>query len=121
MNVYKIMLIILNSELLGQIYQVLNNAFNDVTIQRSGNKYLEITSNKAYKSRGINYILKKENLNKQEVAAFGDGHNDITMLNAVGYPIAMGNAQPEVKKKAKYITKDNNENGVGYGINHFLI
>ena len=55
------------------------------------------------------------------MTAFDDDYNDITMLNAVGYPIAMGNAQSEVKQIAKYIIKDNNENGVGYGINHFLI
>ena len=30
--------------------------------------------------------------------AFGDGHNDIEMLDIVGYPIVMGNGSEEVKK-----------------------
>ena len=34
--------------------------------------------------------------------AFGDGHNDIEMLEAVGMGVAMGNAKDEVKAKADF-------------------
>lgn len=121
MDIYKIMFIVLDPTLLDKLYKVLADKFDNVMIQRSGTQYLEITSRDAYKSKGINYILEKEKLNKQEVAAFGDSHNDVSMLDLVGYPIAMGNAQDEIKKMAKYITKSNDENGVGYGIKHFLV
>ena len=38
--------------------------------------------------------------------AFGDGHNDIDMLQFVGIGVAMGNSSDDVKKEADYITDD---------------
>lgn len=64
--------------------------------------------------------MEQEHLTKIETAAFGDGHNDLPMLEMVGNPIVMDNAAPEIKTIAKYITKSNIEDGVGYGITHYL-
>lgn len=44
--------------------------------------------------------------------AFGDGLNDIEMLELVGYGVAMGNADDEVKKVANYIAKSIEEDGL---------
>ena len=41
--------------------------------------------------------------------ALGDNLNDVSMLERVGYSVAMDNAAPEVKTVAKYVT-DSNEN-----------
>lgn len=38
------------------------------------------------------------------------------MLQYVGYGVAMGNAPEEVKKIARYVTKDVSENGIAYGL-----
>jgi hydroxymethylpyrimidine pyrophosphatase-like HAD family hydrolase len=46
----------------------------------------------------------------------GDAGNDIHMLEYAGLGIAMGNAVPEVKSIADYITKSNNESGVSHAI-----
>ena len=43
-------------------------------------------------------ILRKEQLAKEETAAFGDGHNDLPMLEMVGYPIVMDNASMTSKR-----------------------
>ena len=51
--------------------------------------------------------LKKENL-----LAFGDGYNDISMLRYAGLGVAMANASEEVKKAANRITLSNDEDGV---------
>ena len=40
------------------------------------------------------------------------------MFNSVGYKIAMGNAYDELKNKANFITKTNNEDGVMYALEH---
>ena len=44
-------------------------------------------------------MLRHYGFSKDEAIAFGDGHNDIEMLEAVGMGVAMGNAKDEVKAK----------------------
>ena len=53
--------------------------------------------------------------------AFGDGENDITMLDLVGTGIAMGNADEEVKKHADYVTTSVDEDGILLALKHFNI
>ena len=56
-----------------------------------------------------------------EVIAIGDGLNDITLLEAAGLAVAMGNAFPEVKKVADYITLDVDHSGVAAAIGRFVV
>ena len=51
--------------------------------------------------------------------AFGDGGNDITMLQHVAVGVAMGNANPEVKEIADYITDDVDSDGIWNALKHF--
>jgi len=44
--------------------------------------------------------------------AFGDNHNDISMLQWAGESVAMGNAEPEVISMAKSVALSNAEHGV---------
>lgn len=92
----------------------------NVSIKQTGLNYLEITNVKAKKSRGIKYIQDLENISKDEMAAFGDGHNDLPMFASVGTPIVMENALDEIKAYGKFITQTNDENGVAFGIEKYL-
>ena len=121
-NLFKIMMISFEEEEIQDLQTYLNSlGLTSVTILRSGRFYLEIIRKEARKSSGIDYISRKENLKKEETAAFGDGHNDIPMLEMVGFPIVMANAFKDVKAHAFKITKSNDEDGVGYGIHRYLI
>ena len=51
--------------------------------------------------------------------AFGDGVNDISMVEAVAYGVAMGNAVDELKKVAEFVTTDIHDDGVANGLAHF--
>lgn len=120
-KLYKIMMITFDLNLMEQLNQMLLNLkITNVSIKRSGDNYLEITSDLAQKSKGIKYIQDSENLIKKEMAAFGDGHNDLPMLTNVGVPIVMANAPLEIQQYGEYITKSNDDNGVAYGIESFL-
>ena len=57
-------------------------------------------------------ILEYYNLDRSEAVAFGDGNNDIQMLQAVEYGIAMGNAADSVKEKAADICGDVADDGI---------
>ncbi|CAH0343886.1 Cof-type HAD-IIB family hydrolase [Bacillus sp. CECT 9360] len=61
---------------------------------------------------GIIPILKQLEISTEEVIAIGNGINDIEMLEAAGLGIAMGNAPDYVKKRANFITEDNDHHGV---------
>lgn len=119
-RVFKIMLIVSSSDQMMAVKQFLKHlAIPGISVQQSGTTYLEITSIDAKKSRGIDYILTKEQLHAHETAGFGDGHNDLPMLNIVGVPIVMDNALAEIKTVAKHVTKSNRQNGIAYALKMF--
>ena len=57
-------------------------------------------------------------ISREEVIAFGDQELDISMLEAAGMGVAMGNAIDELKEKADFVTKTNNEAGIAYALEH---
>lgn len=121
LKIYKIMMI--TPDL--QEMKVLNEKVKQLHLQglnikQSSETYLEITNQKAQKSLGVKYIQALEQLDTKDLAAFGDGYNDLSMLENVGTPIVMENALPGVKDYAKYLTLDNNHDGVAYGIQKYL-
>lgn len=122
LKIYKIMLI--TPDL--QEMKVLNEKVKQLhlqglNVQQSSETYLEITNQKAQKSLGVKYIQNLEQLDPADMAAFGDGYNDLSMLESVGTPIVMENALPGVKEYGKYLTLDNNHDGVAYGIQKYLL
>ncbi|ALS35950.1 Cof subfamily protein (haloacid dehalogenase superfamily) [Enterococcus rotai] len=68
---------------------------------------------------GIKRCAEHFNLSLDEVMAFGDSWNDLEMLSHVGYGVAMGNAEEEIKKVAKYVTKSNEEDGIYQALSHY--
>ncbi|GAE37636.1 Cof-type HAD-IIB family hydrolase [Halalkalibacter akibai] len=68
------------------------------------------------KAKGVEVVMTKLGFVAEDVYAFGDGLNDIEMLQAVVNSVAMGNAHEEVKNAAKHITKHVDEDGIEYGL-----
>jgi Cof subfamily protein (haloacid dehalogenase superfamily) len=68
------------------------------------------------KAEGIKQMISKLGFKLEDVYAFGDGLNDIEMLNAVGTGVAMGNAPDIVKQSADVITEDVGEDGLYKGL-----
>ena len=66
------------------------------------------------KSSALKALCSYLGISQNEVIAFGDGDNDIDMLQFAGVGVAMGNASDYVKSKADYITLSNEENGVAH-------
>ncbi len=64
------------------------------------------------KGIAIDGMLDFYHLSKEEAMAFGDGNNDIEMLQAVGHGIAMQNASEELKSVADEVCGDVAEDGI---------
>ena len=80
-----------------------------------------IISHEGGKVMGMEQILKFHGISREECIAFGDGENDIEMLQFAGIGIAMGNADPEVKESADYVTADVDEGGVLKALRHYKL
>ena len=59
-------------------------------------------------------------IDAEEIIAIGDSYNDITMIQAAGLGVAMGNAVETVKEIANYITEDNEHDGVAAVVEKFI-
>ena len=55
----------------------------------------------------------------EETIAFGDSENDLEMLRFAGIGVALGNAEPEVKEAADYVTDYIDEDGLAKALRHF--
>lgn len=70
----------------------------------SGANWLDILYPDCHKGVGIKVLQEHFGLQKEEMAAFGDNYNDMEMLEAVGYPVAMLNAREGVLNMCPYKT-----------------
>lgn len=86
--------------------------YPELSVLRSNAYYLEVMAPGVGKAQGIRVMCSHYGLSTDEAAVFGDGENDIGMLQAVRYGIAMGNASEKVKAAAAYVTLRNEEEGI---------
>lgn len=74
------------------------------------------------KGNAVRAVLQHFGFTKEEAIAFGDGFNDIEMLEAVGTGVAMGNAKDEIKAHATCTCRSVEEDGVyDFCLEHGLI
>ena len=71
------------------------------------------------KAEGIRRLLAKEGILPDEIIAFGDGENDISMLELAGIGVAMGNAPEIVRASADYVTANVDDDGIGKALRRF--
>ena len=82
--------------------------------------FTDIVSFDNSKARGMEAICHHYGIRQEETIAFGDGANDIEMLDWANIGIAMGNADEKVKKHADLITTDVDNEGIENAVNKLL-
>ena len=92
--------------------EILEKIGEIVHLTYSQEKYLEVLNKKVNKGKSLERILKIKNLTLETCVAFGDANNDKEMIEMVGYGVAMGNAEDNLKEIAKYRTSSNDNDGV---------
>lgn len=83
-------------------------------------QWIEVMSPKSNKCEGLRLLCDYLKIDFKDVAAFGDGMNDLEMIELSGLGIAMDNAVAELKKAADVITLSCEEDGLAYGISKIL-
>lgn len=100
------------------------NASRDILYEnldyKTSGSFMDISTSSTSKGKSIEYLLAYLHMNREDAIAIGDGVNDLSMFEAVGTKVAMGNADSFLKEKADYITLSNDENGVAYYLENLL-
>jgi len=91
-------------------------AFPDCHFTRWNPYSVDVISKGVSKAVGIQKLIEHLGIDMSETVAFGDGLNDIEMLQAVGMGIAMENGRVELKKIANAITASPENDGILKGL-----
>lgn len=84
---------------------------DQVDIAQSGNS----------KGKRLKRWVESQGLSMQDVLAFGDNFNDLSMLTTAGLGVAMGNAVDEIKQQATLVTRDNTQPGIAEVIRKYVL
>ena len=103
------------------IMEGLRERFPELAISYSLPHNIEINTATAVKGNALRILCEHLGVPIGQTAAFGDGTNDISMLQAAGVGVAMGNAVPEAKAAANYVTATNDEDGVAQFIEQYVL
>ena len=94
---------------------------SQLSIFRSEPYFLEIMPKDIDKASSLERLRLQLGLERAEIAACGDGLNDISMIQYAGLGIAMANAQEAVKRVCDFVTKSYEEEGVAYAIDRCIL
>lgn len=83
--------------------------------------FTDVVPRGSSKRVGIDKMLAHFGIALDEAMSFGDGGNDVSMLQHAGIGVAMGNAEDEVKQVADYVTSSVDDDGVMNALRHFGI
>ncbi|GIW49282.1 MAG: haloacid dehalogenase [Caloramator sp.] len=93
----------------------------DVSIFSSYMNNFEIMDKEVSKGNALKRLAEFFDIDREAIVCFGDNENDKTMFEFAGFPIAMGNAEEEIKKIAAYVTDTNDNDGVAKAIEELIL
>ncbi len=89
-------------------------------ISKSLPYFLELASADVTKGSGIDFVAEHLGLDRERVVAFGDGENDVELLEWAGYGVAVANAHERVLAVAEHVCPPVEEEGVAQVIEAYL-
>jgi Cof subfamily protein (haloacid dehalogenase superfamily) len=81
----------------------------------------EVMNKGVSKGSAVKILADYYGITREQVICIGDSENDLSMIKFAGLGVAMGNGDDDVKAAAKYITDDNNRDGVAKTIEKFVL
>lgn len=103
-----------------RLWKTLEKQVRDVYITSSVKQLLEISDVNAGKDTAAEFLIGYLGLTREELAGFGDGHNDSGLLKYAGIGFAVANASKECREAADRMVASNDEDGVAEGIDYIL-
>lgn len=119
-GVYKVFMLSFDEDKLQRVHRVLNSR-SDIALTSSAEENLEISHQDAGKGNGLKLMADYFNVPIEDTFVLGDSMNDYSMFQVAGTGIAMENAIDELKAISNHITKTNDDNGVAYAIENYIL
>ena len=104
-----------------QLMEELPRRFKELAVSSSVVDNVEINQSKANKGEALLALGEHLGLMREQIMAFGDGLNDLSMLKEAGIGVAMANACQEAKELADWIAPSCDEDGVARGIETYCV
>ena len=82
--------------------------------------FLELASPEVSKGAGLAFVADQLGFSSTETVAFGDGENDVELLDWAGYSIAVANAGADLRARADFVCPPVQEEGVAQVIEAML-
>jgi len=92
----------------------INSVFSEDT-------FLEILPQGSSKGAALEFVAQHLGIPLSEIIAVGDNLNDLEMIRTAGLGVAMGNAPPELRAQAGYVTSTNDKEGLAEVIERFIL
>lgn len=108
----KMVIVDYDAELITSVRKEMSEMFPDLTVTQSSDTVLEIMPNGVDKAYGLSIIAKDFNIDRKEIIAIGDSHNDLPMIEFAGMGIAVGNADEVLKNAADLVVSKERSEGV---------
>ena len=103
-----------------RLYELAERMPKGTVGRRSHSTYLEVTVSAADKPVGVDALASHLGFRADQVAAFGDGDNDLGMFAYAGTAVAMGNATAAIAAAATMITAAQDQDGVAQALLRLL-
>lgn len=120
-DIQKIQLFCKELDLHRDLLQKLPEGWPDFAVSSSVSNNIELNHRDANKGQALRQLADQLNIDITQTAAFGDGLNDITMLQQAGIGIAMANSVPEALCAADKKTADCDHDGVAQFIESYIL
>lgn len=98
----------------------IKSRFSNTAVSSSISNNIEVNAKNANKGGALVNLCAVLGIDVKDSMAFGDGSNDLSMIQNAGIGVAMGNAYPGLKEAADYVTLTCDEDGVAHAIEKFL-
>jgi Cof subfamily protein (haloacid dehalogenase superfamily) len=82
--------------------------------------FLEFASPHVTKAAGLEFLAEQLGFARERTLAFGDGENDIELVDWAGFGVAVENAHDQVKEVANFVCPSVDEEGVAQVLEAYL-
>ena len=120
-DVQKVQMFFLDMELRARAFRELAEAFPDMLATSSIVNNIEVNIREANKGAALTRLCGLLGIDMAETVAFGDGGNDVTLLQAAGTGVAMANACEEALAAADAVTLSNAEDGIAEYLEKYVL
>jgi Cof subfamily protein (haloacid dehalogenase superfamily) len=93
----------------------------DAYVTRSNPEFVEMLNPAVDKGVALRLVAEGYGIPMDRVMAIGDSYNDLPLLRAAGFAVAMGSAPDELKAEADAVVGDVEHDGVAEAIERFVL